>query len=134
MESLLLIEIGLRYEKPGFRLTGFLLLTVVQVHMILYAGGTLSGPRDFHTGFVRRMWEAPSRSNRPLGSGRSHQRSLAELCDQRDRAGRSSPGNTARREKTDYMARSEEAYQRLGIKTGVPDASKVSAILIRWCP
>ena len=31
VESLLLIEIGLRYEKPGFRLTGFGLLALVQL-------------------------------------------------------------------------------------------------------
>jgi hypothetical protein len=134
IESLLLIEIGLRYEKPGFRLTGFLLLTIVQVHMILYAGGTLSGPRDFDTGFVRRMWETPvsvEPARSALGgiiNGRSMSFAvnaivLAILA-----------WEYRRREKTDYMARSEEAYQRLGIKSGVPDASRISAILIPMVP
>lgn len=134
LESLLLIEIGLRYEKPGFRLTGFLLLTVVQVHMILYAGGTLSGPRDFHTGFVRRMWEAPV-SVEPARSalgGVINGRSLSFAINAIVLA--ILAWEYRRREKTDYMARSEEAYQRLGIKTGVPDASKVSAILIPMVP
>lgn len=134
VESLLLIEIGLRYEKPGFRLTGFLLLTVVQVHMILYAGGTLSGPRDFHTGFVRRMWETPV-SVEPARSalgGVINGRSLSFAINAIVLA--ILAWEYRRREKTDYMARSEEAYQRLGIKTGVPDASKVSAILIPLVP
>lgn len=134
IESLLLIKIGLLYEKPGFRLTGFLLLTIVQVHMVLYAGGTLTRPRDFQTGFVRQMWEAPA-SIEPARSG------LRGIINGRSMSFAINAIVLAilaweyrRRERTDYLARSEEAYQRLGIKSGVPDASRVSSILIPMVP
>ena len=114
VESLLLIEIGLRYEKPGFRLTGFGLLAVVQLHMVFYAGGTLTGPDDFTTGFVRRLWEDPARvaTGKSALGGVINGRSLSFLANAIVLA--ILAWEYRRREKTARMAGADEAWKKLG--------------------
>ncbi len=134
VESLLLIEIGLRYEKPGFRLTGFGLLAVVQMHMVMYAGGTLTGPDEFTTGFVRRLWEDPAtvvQGKSALG-GVINGRSMSFLANAIVLA--ILAWEYRRREKTARIAGADEAWKKLGLKGGVPDAGLVTTILIPLVP
>ena len=134
IESLLLIEIGLRYEKPGFRLTGFGLLAVVQMHMVMYAGGTLTGPDEFTTGFVRRMWEDPAtvvQGKSALG-GVINGRSLSFLANAIVLA--ILAWEYRRREKTARIGEADEAWKKIGFTGGVPDAGKVTTILIPLVP
>ena len=51
-ESLLLVELGLRFEQPKLRWAGFGLLLVVQLILFSYAGETIDNPRRFSTRFV----------------------------------------------------------------------------------
>ena len=134
VESLLLIEIGLRYEKPGFRLTGFGLLAVVQMHMVMYAGGTLTGPDEFTTGFVRRLWEDPgsvSQGKSALG-GVINGRSMSFLANAIVLA--ILAWEYRRREKTARIAGADEAWKKIGFTGGMPDAGKVTTILIPLVP
>ncbi len=134
VESLLLIEIGLRYEKPGFRLTGFGLLAVVQLHMVLYAGGTLSGPQEFTTGFVRKLWEEPA----TIASGKS---ALGGIINGRSMSFLANAIVLAilaweyrRREKSARIEGGDETWKKLGIGGRIPDAGLISTILIPLVP
>ena len=53
MESLLLVELGLRFGQPKLRYAGFGLLVVVQVILFQYVGETLDNPRQFDTRFTQ---------------------------------------------------------------------------------
>ena len=133
VESLLLIEIGLRYEKPGFRLTGFALLAVVQMHMVMYAGGTLTGPQEFTTGFVRRLWEDPVsvEAGKSAVSGIINGRSMSFLANAIVLA--ILAWEYRRREKTARIA-GGDALPQFGLKGHFPDAGQVSMILIPLVP
>ena len=134
MESLLLIEIGLRYEKPGFRLTGFGLLALVQLHMVMYAGGTLTGPNEFTTGFVRRMWEEPVsvEAGRSAAGGIINGRSMSFLANAIVLA--ILAWEYRRREKSARLEGDSETWKTLGIGGQMPDAGQVSMILIPLVP
>ena len=134
VESLLLIEIGLRYEKPGFRLTGFGLLAVVQLHMVFYAGGTLTGPDDFTTGFVRRLWEDPSTvaTGKTALGGVINGRSLSFLANAIVLA--ILAWEYRRREKSARIEGVDETWKTIGIGGRVPDAGRITTILIPLVP
>lgn len=135
LESLLLIEIGLRYSKPGFRVTGFALLAVVQLHMMLYGLGTLARPEEFDTRFVREMLgpsnlvvEAPKSAFYGLINGRSlsflaNAVVLAILA-----------WEYRRREKELVRQPSTETLRQLGILQGLPDGHQVTAWLMPAVP
>jgi|GEM_PF-1709373 len=133
VESLLLIEIGLRYEKPGFRLTGFALLAVVQMHMVMYAGGTLTGPQEFTTGFVRRLWEDPVsvEAGKSAVGGVINGRSMSFLANAIVLA--ILAWEYRRREKTARI-HGTDFLQQLGFSGHFPDAGRVSLILIPLVP
>ena len=134
IESLLLIEIGLRYEKPGFRLTGFGLLAIVQMHMVMYAGGTLTGPEDFTTGFVRKLWEDPATAatGKSALGGVINGRSMSFLANAIVLA--ILAWEYRRREKSARIEGVDENWKKLGIGGRVPDAGQISTILIPLVP
>lgn len=51
-ESLLLVELGLKFKQPKLRWAGFGLLLVVQVILASYIGETVDNPRQFSTRFL----------------------------------------------------------------------------------
>jgi hypothetical protein len=51
-ESLLLVELGLRFQQPKLRYAGFGLLVVVQIILFQYTVETLDSPRRFDTRFT----------------------------------------------------------------------------------
>lgn len=51
-ESLLLVELGLRFQQPKLRYAGFGLLVVVQIILFQYTIETLDSPRRFDTRFT----------------------------------------------------------------------------------
>ncbi len=134
LESLLLIEIGLRYEKPGFRLTGFGLLAIVQMHMVMYAGGTLTGPEEFTTGFVRKLWEDPATvaTGKSVLGGIINGRSLSFLANAIVLA--ILAWEYRRREKSARFEGADETWKKIGIGGRVPDAGQISTILIPLVP
>lgn len=134
LESLLLIELGLRYEKPGFRLTGFGLLVIVQLHMVLYAGGTLTGPQRFTTDFVRRQWETPVSVSPELSAwgGVINGRSMSYLANALVLA--ILAWEYRRREKTARVEVPEELASKIGLRGPLPDAGQVSMVLIPLVP
>ena len=134
IESLLLIEIGLRYEKPGFRLTGFGLLAIVQMHMVMYAGGTLTGPEEFTTGFVRKLWEDTETvaTGKSVLGGIINGRSLSFLANSIVLA--ILAWEYRRREKSARFEGADETWKKIGIGGRVPDAGQISTILIPLVP
>jgi hypothetical protein len=52
-QSILLVELGLRFELKSLKWTGLSLLAKVQCILVIYAIGTLVDPIDFQTAFVR---------------------------------------------------------------------------------
>ena len=52
-ESVLLVELGLRYDLISLSWTGLSLLAKVQIILIIYAIGTMADPIHFQTAFVR---------------------------------------------------------------------------------
>lgn len=134
IESLLLVEIGLRYEKPGFRLTGFGLLAIVQMHMVMYAGGTLTGPEEFTTGFVRKLWEDPATAatGKSVLGGIINGRSLSFLANAIVLA--ILAWEYRRREKSARIEGADETWKKIGIGGRVPDAGQISTILIPLVP
>jgi hypothetical protein len=133
VESLLLIEIGLRYDKPGFRVTGFALLAFVQMHLIMYSMGTLAKPLDFTTGFVRRAWEDPLtlEVEKTYAWGLINGRSMSFIANAVVLAILS--WEYRRREKAARTERSESS-RKLGLAIPMPCANQVSLILIPLVP
>ncbi|MBC8115632.1 MAG: DUF2339 domain-containing protein, partial [Candidatus Saccharimonas sp.] len=56
-ESVLLVEIGLRFKEKTLTLTGLALLAKVQFILLLYALGTFADPVGFQTAFVRKQFD-----------------------------------------------------------------------------
>ena len=54
-ESVLLVEIGLRFKEKTLTLTGVTLLAKVQIILLIYALGTFADPVGFQTAFVRKQ-------------------------------------------------------------------------------
>ena len=133
VESLLLIEIGLRYNKPGFRVTGFGLLAFVQMHLVMYSMATLAKPLDFTTGFIRRAWEDPQSINpeKTYAWGLINGRSMSFIANAAVLAILS--WEYRRREKA---ARSEwsDSSKKLGLTIPMPSADQLSLILIPLVP
>jgi hypothetical protein len=65
MESLLLVELGLRFGQPKLRYTGFGLLVVVQVILLQYVGETLDNPGRFDTRFTHSQVDPITQANLP---------------------------------------------------------------------
>ncbi|MFO1007044.1 MAG: DUF2339 domain-containing protein [Planctomycetaceae bacterium] len=133
VESLLLIEIGLRYDKPGFRVTGFALLAFVQMHLMMYSMGTLAKPLDFTTGFVRRAWEDPLtlEVEKTYAWGLINGRSMSFIANAVVLAILS--WEYRRREKAARFERTESS-KKLGLAIPMPSANQVSLILIPLVP
>ncbi len=133
VESLLLIEIGLRYNKPGFRVTGFGLLAIVQMHLVMYSMGTLTNPLDFTTIFVRRAWEDPQSIDleKTYAWGLINGRSMSFIANAVVLAILS--WEYRRREKTARIEWSEST-QKMGLVVPMPSANQVSMILIPLVP
>ena len=55
-ESVLLVEIGLRFQEKTLTLTGLSLLAKVQFILLIYALGTFADPAGFQTAFVRKQF------------------------------------------------------------------------------
>ncbi|MBI5759757.1 MAG: DUF2339 domain-containing protein, partial [Planctomycetales bacterium] len=66
MESLLLVELGLRFGQPKLRYAGFGLLVVVQVILFQYVGETLDNPRQFDTRFTHSQVDPIVQENLPM--------------------------------------------------------------------
>ena len=133
VESLLLIEIGLRYNKPGFRVTGFALLAFVQMHLVMYSMGTLAKPLDFNTGFVRRAWVDPLtlEVQKTYFWGLINGRSMSFIANAVVLAILS--WEYRRREKAARIEWSESS-KKLGLTLPMPSANQVSLILIPLVP
>lgn len=133
VESLLLIEIGLRYNKPGFRVTGFGLLAIVQMHLVMYSMGTLTKPLDFTTGFVRRAWEDPQSldAEKMYAWGLINGRSMSFMANAVVLAILS--WEYRRREKSARIDWAESS-KKLGLSLPMPSANQVSLILIPLVP
>ena len=55
-ESVLLVEIGLRFKEKTLTITGLSLLAKVQFILLIYALGTFADPVGFQTAFVRKQF------------------------------------------------------------------------------
>ena len=55
-ESVLLVEIGLRFREKTLTLTGLALLAKVQIILLIYALATFADPVGFQTAFVRKQF------------------------------------------------------------------------------
>ncbi len=55
-ESVLLVEIGLRFQQKTLTITGLSLLAKVQIILLIYACATFADPIGFQTAFVRKQF------------------------------------------------------------------------------